>query len=383
MGIITRYVLFEIMRIFLVALVGLSMVVIVAFGLKEAMSNGLPPIIAIQAMFYMVPETLGVTIPISCLLAVTSVYGRMASTNEIVALKASGVNPLTIVWPVLVFSAVLSLFTVVTYDVAAGWGRPSVKYVAAAAVDQIAYSILRSRGCYRCPQFTILVQRVEDDRLINPTIIIDNAADPKQKITVGARLAYLTVNQTTNCITIRLFDGQIDQGGKIRYAFSNDWWVYDIPLPSRERPVHRDWLLSSEIPKEIAKMEVIEKSLEKELEYSESMPPDDVARRKADLKEVIYQMNRLKTETYRRWANGFTCFFFALVGIPVAMYVRFESFLSGFFACFLPILCLYYPVLMFQEKLTITGVLPPIFFWTGNMLMVGPGFGLLHQVRRF
>jgi lipopolysaccharide export system permease protein len=62
---------------------------------------------------------------------------------------------------------------------------------------------------------------------------------------------------------------------------------------------------------------------------------------------------------------------------------RFDSFLAGFFVCFLPILVVYYPLLMFQEDLTTSGTLPPVAFWMANLALVIPGFLLLRGVIRY
>ena len=94
------------------------------------------------------------------------------------------------------------------------------------------------------------------------------------------------------------------------------------------------------------------------------------------------QIFRLRAETYRRWSNGFTCLCFALIGMPVAMLWRHADGLTNFFVCFLPILALYYPLLMFGEDLATSGTLPPIAFWMGNVVLVCPAAALLRWVVR-
>ena len=51
-----------------------------------------------------------------------------------------------------------------------------------------------------------------------------------------------------------------------------------------------------------------------------------------------YRLFRLKTEPWRRWANGFSCLFFVTAGIPLSIRQRSGDFLTSFFLCFLPIL---------------------------------------------
>jgi len=73
----------------------------------------------------MLPEMLGITLPVAMLYAVSSAFGRMTGTNEIVALKSLGISPMVVVWPVLVLTGFLSLGTVWMYEIAATWCRPA------------------------------------------------------------------------------------------------------------------------------------------------------------------------------------------------------------------------------------------------------------------
>ena len=61
-------------------------------------------------------------------------------------------------------------------------------------------------------------------------------------------------------------------------------------------------------------------------------------RRMFELTFYRERLFRLKTEPWRRWANGFSCFFFCIVGAPLAVKLRKSDYLTVFFMCFLPIL---------------------------------------------
>ena len=88
-----------------------------------------------------------------------------------------------------------------------------------------------------------------------------------------------------------------------------------------------------------------------------------------------------RAEPYRRWSNGFACLGFALVGMPVAMLWRHADVLTNFFVCFLPILALYYPLLMLSDNLSTSGR-PPICFWMANVVLVVPAVALLRWIIR-
>ncbi len=127
MYILTRYVVWEVLKIFVAALVGLTLMVTLGMGFSEGSKMGLPTLVMLRTMPFMMPEMLGITIPVAMLYAVSSVFGRMTGANEIVAIKSLGINPMVVVWPVVVLAGFLSLGTVWMYEIAATWSRPSVQ----------------------------------------------------------------------------------------------------------------------------------------------------------------------------------------------------------------------------------------------------------------
>jgi lipopolysaccharide export system permease protein len=93
--------------------------------------------------------------------------------------------------------------------------------------------------------------------------------------------------------------------------------------------------------------------------------------------------HRLFTEPYRRWANGFSCLGFVLIGAPMAIRRKHGEFWGSFFICFLPILIVYYPMLVGCLSWAKNGVLPPPCVWVGNVMLALWGIWLLRRVIRF
>ena len=94
------------------------------------------------------------------------------------------------------------------------------------------------------------------------------------------------------------------------------------------------------------------------------------------------RLTRIIMEPWRRWANGFSCLCFVLVGAPMAIRMRNADFLTSFFLCFLPILLVYYPVLMLGVSRVKSGSLPAPAVWMGNILVMLWGAWLLRSVVR-
>ena len=94
-------------------------------------------------------------------------------------------------------------------------------------------------------------------------------------------------------------------------------------------------------------------------------------------------LHRLRTEPWRRWANGFCCFAFVLVGSTLAIRLRNADFWTSFGLCFLPILLVYYPVLQMGVSGGKSGQLPPYAVWGANLLVMAVGGWFLRKVLRY
>ena len=92
---------------------------------------------------------------------------------------------------------------------------------------------------------------------------------------------------------------------------------------------------------------------------------------------------RLQTEPWRRWAEGFSCFFFVLMGAPLAMIAKRADYWSTFGICFLPTLLLYYPLFIFGLEQAKDGNVPPFGVWMGNGILAMIGMMLIMRVRRY
>ena len=92
---------------------------------------------------------------------------------------------------------------------------------------------------------------------------------------------------------------------------------------------------------------------------------------------------RLQTEPWRRWAWGFSCFFFVFVGSPLAMLTKTSDYWSTFGLCFIPTLIVYYPLFIFGLEQAKDGLVPPYGVWLGNVVLALIGTILITRVRRY
>lgn len=385
MYILTRYVVWEVLKFFLAALLGLTLVVTLGMGLKEGLSKGFPAAVMLRTMPFMLPEMFGITIPVAMLYAVSSVFGRMTGANEVVALKSLGISPMAVVWPVIVLAAFLSLGTVWMYEIAATWCKPNVWRIGLESIEEVAYSQLQKHRCYDCDQFSIVVKGVKQPatsndvpKLIQPTIIVKGP----QKITLSAAEAWLRTDWKARQLMIICRQVTVDVEGQMRARDAGEF-EHPIPIPEPVRPpYHRDWVAMREIPDMVAELQTTLRRLERLRDASRALGTAESSDDEVKTREYRRLIFRLKTEPYRRWANGFTCLCFALLGTPVAMLWRHADVLTNFFVCFLPILAVFYPLLMLGEDLSTSGKMWPISFWIANTALVIPAIFLLRWTVR-
>ena len=387
MYIVTRYTVSEILKYFLAALVALTLVVTPVMGVKEGLSQGFPAKVILCAMPFMLPEMLEITIPVSLLFAICTVFGRMTGANEVVALKSLGISPMAVVWPAIVVAAFLSLGTVCLYEVAATWGKPNAMRVGLESIEKIAYGALQKNKHFDGDQFSIGVKRIEkpakpgdNPMLIQPYITINGPPE----ISIWSEAASFYTDWQRRMLIIDCYRGSVEVDGKATVRFSSHE-QFPVPLPDPAPPrYHRHYVAMRDVPELVGELQTSLRQLEGLREANKALgvpeSDDDIKR----IENCRRDIRCLKAEPYRRWANGFTCLCFALIGAPVAMLWRHADVFTNFFVCFLPILAIYYPLLMFSEGLSTSpyGTVPPIAFWMANVSLALPAISLLRWVIR-
>ncbi|MEN9672686.1 MAG: hypothetical protein RL553_951, partial [Planctomycetota bacterium] len=89
-GILQRMVFWELFKVFFLALVGITGILLMAGIVAEATQQGLGPAQILGAIPLLIPSTLPYTIPATTLFATCVVYGRLSADNEVLAIRASG-----------------------------------------------------------------------------------------------------------------------------------------------------------------------------------------------------------------------------------------------------------------------------------------------------
>jgi lipopolysaccharide export system permease protein len=392
MKLLTRYVLREVLQIFLLTLFSLTMFMMLVGVGAEAISHGLGPVHLLQLLPYMLPKALLFAIPGTVLLAASLVYGRMSNFGEIVAIKSMGISPMAVIWPTLFLATGLSFLTVWLNDLAVSWGDNGIRSVAINAIEDIIYGVLRTQRNFSSKNFSVVVRGV-DGRVLHGVTITFEAGSEAPRITITCDQAEFRSQPGSGVLTIICRTGEIDVDGNVLIF---DEIVREIPLDEASgktggvSPAH---MSMTEIPTRIRQQQAAIERGKQMLAATAAyrMMTGDLAdlggtawKSQANVvKELYSTLYKLQTEPPRRWANGFSCLCFALVGVPLAIRLRNADMLTSFFLCFGPILVAYYPLMLFGLDRSKAGAVPPMTVWAANLLLVLWGLWLLRRVIRY
>lgn len=392
MRMLTRYVLSELLKVFLVALTGLTVMLLIVGLVKQAKDQGLGPQQVVLLIPYVLPDMLRYTIPATILFAASSVYGRMSGSNEVVAIKSLGISPMAVIWPCFILSFLLSLLTVWLNDVAVTWGQRGIQRVVIESVEDIVYSMLRTQRSYTTRNISIMVKAVEGKRLIQPTFNI--TSDDQPPMTVMAREAELLSDG--ELLRVVCYQASIEIQGQGSAVL--DVFEHEIPLDEVSRSGDNSRIPTrvplSLIPRERERVEAELADYKRRRAAELALPlltgdfdvydSQDWKLEANIIQDKLNWLYRLDTEPPRRWSAGFSCLCFALIGVPMAIWRRNADFLTSFFLCFGPILIIYYPLLVFGVEQAKSGAFHAYIVWLGNAVLALWGLWMLRwKVNRY
>lgn len=146
-----RYIFRELFRIFLLAVVALTLMLSLGSILQPVQEYGVGPQQVLHLMGYFLPITLTFVLPMAALFACSLVYGRFASDSELDACRASGISLLRLVHPgmvlaimVTVANLLLSFYVMPVFVLRA---EKSLKSDA----EKILFRNIQRRGYYELP----------------------------------------------------------------------------------------------------------------------------------------------------------------------------------------------------------------------------------------
>jgi lipopolysaccharide export system permease protein len=147
-----RYIFRELFRVFLLATVGLTLMLTLGMILQPIQKFGIGPQQVVVLLGYFIPVSMTFVLPMAALFAATLVYGRFAADNELDACRASGISMNLLIYPGLVLAILVSGATLVlSFWVVPNYVRRAERAIKADA-KQILFRNIERRGYYELPE---------------------------------------------------------------------------------------------------------------------------------------------------------------------------------------------------------------------------------------
>ena len=241
MKIINRYVLKEHVGPFVFALSALTSLLLLQYIARkfgDLVGRGLSWQVITEFMLLSIPFTVAMTLPMAVLVAVLHAFSRMASENEITALKAGGISTRALMRPALVASVLLAMFML--------WFNDQVLPRTNHELATLQIAILRTKPSFALKEQVIngikegqlylragYIDREQSGRLRDVTIY--DVSDAMRRRTIFGDSGFLAFAPNKKDIILHLYHGwmvssptnQPDQLNRIYYR-ENELKVRDV-----------------------------------------------------------------------------------------------------------------------------------------------------------
>ena len=353
---LSRYLISEILPPFFVGLLAFTFILVIARILKLielVVTRGVPLWQIGKLLSMILPTFFELTVPMAFLLAILLGLGRLSNDQEILAMKASGISPPQILWPI---AAVAALIAIITLSLTL-FARPAANL----ALRKELYSIAKNRVGTALkekvfntdfPKILIYVEEViPPGNTAQGILIVDKRDSAKEDIILG-KVALISTDEQTNTLGLRLFDGSIYEREKKRPGFSQTRFnIYDFKLDL-------DDLIGTGRRRDTAPKEASLTDLLTTIRKKQALGGNAIAER---------------MELQQRFSFGFVPLVFCLLGVSLTLLPRSSrASRSWGFALCLFWLVIYYVLLSLGKALGDNGVLPPVpALWLPNFLVGG------------
>jgi lipopolysaccharide export system permease protein len=388
-GILQRYVIGQVVRSFLLALLTITAVFVLLTVMTVATREGLPPADILRLIPYVIPGSLPYTIPVAMLFAVSVIYGRLASDNEVIAVKTAGLSAMTVIWPSLWTGFALSAALYLLSSTAIPRANHFAKKMIFNNLEDMFYKFLKKDRQFDNPHwpFFIRVKDVQDHALIGVTFM-HRAAGPENPnvfdSTIHAQRAWIRFLTEQFEAQVLLESATVSGGGSKPFLLLvNNQQMLKYPIPKDSRiTLEKKYqeMTSGELDAEKGRLDKlirdhvrINVGLAGMLIAAGEIQRVDWPQMRSiftDRARWARQAKEIETEKQLRVAMSWGSLAFVMLGAPVGILFARRDFLSAFICCFLPIIIVYYPLILCGMNLSKEGIWPAYSVWLGNVVLV-------------
>jgi len=427
MKILTRYILREHIGPFLFAFFTITFLLIIDFVPKivnSIMDKDLPASIVFELIGLNLAWMIALSVPMAVLVATLMAFGRLTSDFEITALKASGVNLLRIMFPLLVAGGFITILMIGFNDKV----LPDLNRRARSLrsdISRMRPTLVFRSGIFisEVPGYLILIDKIDHATSRVERVRITETKNPTKPQIIIADYGFLEVTDNGKSLRFTLYDGEVhsldvensDNYHKVDFKQqvvnisgvgseldrSDPGYRTDREMSISQMQANVDRARTAIMPFR----ERINKALMGKFDYlfsdsfifyDQDTITDSVAlshvkegavalmrhvtRSRQQIKAQQRVMNKYDIEIYKKYSIPAASLAFVLIGAPLAVISR-RGGMGIAIAISILLFTVYWAFLIGGEDLADRGMVSPFWaMWSANFLIGGIGLYLMYIV---
>ena len=314
----------------------------------------------IKYYIYQIPIVFALTMPFTTLLALLYCLGNLSRSNEIIAMRASGIALFRIIRSYLVIGFIMFLITFTLSELFVPRARRLSSQIMPSSSSKESLMSTHDPGSQ-----SVTFYNMKDDR----QWVIGHITNTFRNVTI-TQFTHSQLQRVRMSLEAR----------EAEYVQGFGWWFYDVTelwyypdgTPQPARKYKKKYAAHfTETPEDILS-DQYEVTL---MDYTDLIK----AIRHKEITTDKY--NKIRTELYNRISTPFACFVFVLLAAPFGIFHTRAGMMKGVLTS-IALCLLYYVFNAFLINLGKDGVLPPLIAaWTGNCVFIVLGAYLLYRMR--
>jgi lipopolysaccharide export system permease protein len=375
-------IFWDLLRVFVLSLLAVTGILIMAVLAIDAPHEGWGLCQGLMVIPLFIPGMLPYTVPMTALFATCVVYGRLSRDQETLALQSAGVNILWLVWPAVALgllsgAGVMTLF----YRVI-----PHVNYrllmFYRTDIEKNLYTVLSTNQSLNWKElpYVFFVQDVQGRTLVKP--IVKHRDGQRYDTVCCACEGEVRFEPARRLMLFHIYNGEVVDRKGSRIHFEDR--ILELQLPPAfwidrpRRPNERDWLELLQ-----RQREVLAEGKALAAQLATDLPRKRLTALTQRQDHLRWEHTDLELELHTRLALSLGCLGFVVVGCLVGTWSRQGGYLSAFTACFLPIVLLYYPLLLCGLKSARMGCIPAALgAWPADVVLGLAALVLCRRLRK-
>ena len=301
-----------------------------------------------KLFLFMIPYLLTYTLPIAVLTGVFMALGRLSSDNEIMAIKASGINLFSLILPLLIVSLILSLVLVIFNDRVIPYAHYATrKTLVEVGVKNPTACLEPGVFINSFEKYILFIYRIDENKLTNVRIYEPQGPDRPTRTIVAKRGEFIAIPEK-KMVKLKLIDGTADEPNPDN---PNNFYKLNF----------RNYFMSLSLAQAQNKDEIKKKP--------KDMTINELEAEIEKLRKEGIEPAPLITEINKKLYLAFSPFVFMLLGCPLAIITRRREKSINFGLTFL-VVGIYYLLFIASEALSLQGYADPkTAIWLPNIIV--------------